>query len=577
LPFAGRVLTDVVAIRLRVGIGAEMGIAMTSLRTLTLAATGVLAVALGGSAATASAAELHHLPHADPHVLLISVDGLHQADLDWYVAKHPGSALARLVHDGTSFTHAQTPVPSDSFPGMIGQLTGGNPKTTGVYYDDTFNHAVLPAGTTSCAGVKPGAEVAFTEAADKNTNSIDAGQGLAGLPNSILQLTAHPETLIDPAQLPVDPATCKPIYPHQYLKVNTVFEVAKKAGLHTAWSDKHPAYEILNGPSGKGVDDLFTPEINSQAIGYPAGNDWTKDNLATQQYDGYKVQAVVNELDGYDHSRSTKAGVPAIFGLNFQSVSTAEKLPTSNGLAGGYLADGLTPGPLLSKALDFVDGSVGTFEHEIEAQGLAKNTTIILSAKHGQSPTDPAALTRLPDGPIIDGINAAWKALHPATADLVAFSTDDDIMQLWLSDRSSDAAGFVARYLKTHDATGNDINGATKTLTSSGLSTVYAGRDAARFFGVSTHDPRHPDVVGIVQHGVVYTGGKGKIAEHGGADPQDRSVPIVVSGPNVKHGQVSEPVETTQIAPTILKLLHLNPEQLQAVRIEGTETLRLEG
>ena len=422
-----------------------------------------------------------------------------------------------------------------------------------MYYDDTFNHAVLPAGTTSCAGAKPGAEVAFTEAADKNTNSIDAGQGLAGLPNSILQLTAHPETLIDPAQLPVDPATCKPIYPHQYLKVNTVFEVAKKAGLHTAWSDKHPAYEILNGPSGKGVDDLFTPEINSQAIGYPAGNDWTKDNLATPQYDGYKVQAVVNELDGYDHSRSTKAGVPAIFGLNFQSVSTAEKLPTSNGLAGGYLADGVTPGPLLSKALDFVDGSVGTFEHEIEAQGLAKNTTIILSAKHGQSPTDPAA------------------------ADLVAFSTDDDIMQLWLSDRSSDAAGFVARYLKTHDATGNDINGAAKTLTSSGLSTVYAGRDAARFFGVSTHDPRHPDVVGIVQHGVVYTGGKGKIAEHGGADPQDRSVPIVVSGPNVEHGQVSEPVETTQIAPTILKLLHLNPEQLQAVRIEGTEALRLEG
>ena len=48
----------------------------------------------------------------------------------------------------SSYTHAQTPVPSDSFPGMVGQVTGGNPGTTGVYYDDTYNRALLPAGTT---------------------------------------------------------------------------------------------------------------------------------------------------------------------------------------------------------------------------------------------------------------------------------------------------------------------------------------------------------------------------------------------------------------------------------------------
>jgi hypothetical protein len=33
-----------------------------------------------------------------------------------------------------------------------------------------------------------------------------------------------------------------------------------------------------------------------------AGNDWTKDNAATMQNDGYKVHAVLNEIDGYDHS-----------------------------------------------------------------------------------------------------------------------------------------------------------------------------------------------------------------------------------------------------------------------------------
>src|SRR5215472_349581 len=171
------------------------------------------------------------------HVLLISVDGLHQTDLAWYVTRHPNSALGKLVNNGVEFTNAQTPFPSDSFPGMVAQVTGGNPKSTGVYYDDTWNHALLPAGTTSCAGVAPGVEVTYFEQLDKNPLSIDAGQGLAGLPDSILNLTSNPNVLIDTTQLPVDPVTCQPVYPNDYLKVNTIFEVARAAGLRTAWSD----------------------------------------------------------------------------------------------------------------------------------------------------------------------------------------------------------------------------------------------------------------------------------------------------------------------------------------------------
>jgi hypothetical protein len=514
----------------------------------------------------------------DKHVLLLSIDGMHQSDLAWYVHAHPHSALAALTGAGVDYANAQTTVPSDSFPGMVAQVSGGNPKTTGLYYDATFNHALLPAGTTKCAGVAPGAEVDFTEDLDKDQSSIDAGQGLSGLPGSILKMTGTPQTLINAAKLPVDPKTCTPVYPHQYLKVNTVFEVAHKQGLRTAWSDKHPAYEILGGRSGTGLDDLFAPEINSQAIGFPAGEDWTGDNAATQQYDGYRLQAVLNEIDGYDHSRSAKAGTPAIFGMNFQTVSTAQKLPTSNGLQGGYLAGGTTPGPLLSHALDFIDASVGKMMAEIRERGLADSTTIILSAKHGQSPTDPAALTRIDDGPIIDALNAAWTKAHPGAARLVTFSTDDDVMQLWLSDRSPAAAAFAKTFLLTHSASGNTATGASRTLTASGLKTVYAGAEAAKFLDVPVSDPRHADVFGIVQHGVVYTGGTGKIAEHGGTDPQDRHVPLVVTSMRdlVAHhnGRTDvKAVATTQIAPTILRLLGLDPNALQAVSIEHTRAL----
>lgn len=520
---------------------------------------------------SAFAASRHQAPAK--HVLLISVDGLHQSDLAWYVSRHPNSALARLVGGGVEYTRARTTTPSDSFPGMVAQATGGGPGTTGVYYDDTYNAALLPAGTTSCKAVKPGVEVDLTEDLDKNQASIDAGQGLTGLPDSILSMTGHPASLINASKLPVDPKTCKPVYPHSYLKVNTVFEVARSAGLRTAWSDKHAAYEILNGPSGTGIQDLFTPEINSDALGYPAGDDWTKDNQATEQYDGYKVKAVLNEIDGYDHSRTHKVGTPAIFGLNFQSVSTAQKLPASDGLKGGYTAKNV-PGPLLAKNLDFVNARIGALTSEIAKRHLAGSTTVILSAKHGQSPTDPTALTRIDDGPLLDGLNAAWKKLHPTVGDLVAHAVDDDAMLLWLTDRSQAATEFAKTYLLAQSGTGTDINAAPKAFTRGGLSKVYAGKAAAHYFHVEAGDARVPDIFGIAQYGVVYTGGTKKIAEHGGAHADDLDVPLVVSGASVPDGvRDSASVQTKQIAPTILSLLGLNPRSLQAVREEHTRVL----
>ena len=80
--------------------------------------------------------------------------------------------------------------------------------------------------------------------------------------------------------------------------------------------------------------------------------------------------------------------------------------------------------------------------------------------------------------------------------------------------------------------------------------------------------------MGIAAHGVVYTGKVSKIAEHGGLGPEDRDVALVVSGAGVPaHATVSSIVQTTQIAPSILALLGLDPRALQAVRHGGTPIL----
>ena len=551
------------------------------------------------------------------HVLLISVDGLHQTDLDWFVQNNPTSTLASVINEGVYYKNALTPFPSDSFPGLVGQLTGGNPKSAGIYYDDGYSRGELPLGTSKadCQAktVALGAEVQYAENIEPTTAGnfmLDATQGISGLypvktvtpgvvdsvkATNILKLTSSPDDvrniLIDPAQLPVDPVTCNPVYPHQYLLVNTVFEVAKAAGLRTAWIDKHPAYEILNGPSGYGIDDLFAPEINSVIDLAPSSNDWTKSNINTQQYDTMHLAAVINEINGYDHAGINKHGTPAVFGLNFQSVSTAQKLPKSATpesadptQLGGYNTVGgvAVPGPVLQSALHFIDDSIKQINAAIAKNPETQdNTVVILSAKHGQSPQKRADLTIINDGTMTDALNAAWAAHTPSDAlPLVAHAMDDDGVLLWLNNRSTTATTFAKNFLNNYSGTGigSDANGVktTKSFTNAGLKEIYAGVDAANFMGVNpATDQRVPDVIGVAKVGSVYGGGKlSKLAEHGGNSINDRHVPIIGWGATVPAGvAVDSAVSTVQIAPSILALLGLEPEALKAVKLEGTQVL----
>src|SRR3954465_2269757 len=95
------------------------------------------------------------------HVLLISLDGFHDFDLDNYVGSHPASALASLVARGVKYTNATTSSPSDSFPGTLAMVTGGSPASTGVYYDVSWDNDLSPAGSDCSAR---GVVVSYNEA-----------------------------------------------------------------------------------------------------------------------------------------------------------------------------------------------------------------------------------------------------------------------------------------------------------------------------------------------------------------------------------------------------------------------------
>lgn len=533
-------------------------------------------------------------------VLLISVDGLHQADLQNWIAANPGSTLAALSGTGVTYTAARTTTPSDSFPGLLAMVTGGTPKSTGVYYDDSYDRTLYAPGSNCTGnGAGPGIEVVYDESIEFDSSKLFSGG-------------------INPANLPLakdSTGACKPVYPHAFVKVNTIFEVIKQAGGYTAWSDKHAAYDLVNGPSGSGVDDLYTPEINSLIANgghgaYSNGvdlaatqsacdgtnslpvakvSDYTTCLPAVEAYDDVKVQAIINEIDGLKSDGSATTTVPTVFGMNFQAVSVGQKLPV-----GGYVDASGTPSRNLAAAIAHTDASLGRIVGKLRNKGLLASTLIIVSAKHGQAPIDRSTLAMEAGGsgnasvqdpsgsvsaadPTVDSPSTFTNPNSGNTLSTSGHLQTDDVGLVWLQNQAAANVGGVVAQLQ-NNATAIFADTLPAGTLFSGSNGIIAGAALSAIFGDPTGSDslaaaRAPNVFIQPNAGVIYSGSSKKIAEHGGGSLGDTNVALLVSLPSLKPATVTTPVTTTQIAPTILKALGLDPAALQSVQKEGTTSL----
>ena len=505
--------------------------------------------------------------HGYKHVLLISVDGMHAVDLTRWIQSHPGGHFAQLADHGVVYPNAYTTAPSDSYPGMLAQVTGGTPKSGGLFYDDSYDRTEYPSKSfytsqgladLGCTG-PAGTEITNFEALDKSLADFTGG-GIVG----------QVYTQLDPdnMQRKIINGVCQPVFPHQYVRTNTIFEIIKAAGKHTVWSDKHPAYEDLAGPSGTGLDELYAPEINAQDTldaGAKPGDDYTTSYTGVRTYDSLKVQAVLNWIDGKNGAGAQTQTVPAIFGMNFQAVSVGQKLAKSGNadadktLIGGYADAQGTPGNALTLQLQFVDDSLGKFVNELKKQNVYDETLIIVSAKHGQSPINVRDRVAISD---------ALYANAPGFG-TNGFEICDDTAYVWLAPELQQA---------TNPATGHPYYADAKAYIEAHAADLHITKlldrdELTQLYEDPFHNSRVPDFVALTDHGVICTGGT-KLAEHGGWSNDDRNVALVMSSPRIKHARVVEDTTfTTQIAPTILDALGLDPRGLQAVREEGTQSL----
>jgi Type I phosphodiesterase / nucleotide pyrophosphatase len=477
------------------------------------------------------------------HVLVISIDGMHSLDMALWVKTNPTSTLGKLAAQGMNYTNASTTKPSDSIPSTVGIYTGGSPAVGGMYYDDAYNRSWWAPTNLTCSGA-PG-------------TTIDLKQGI--------NLALDGSTGVDPAKMPrhIVNGQCVPVMPHDMLRVNTVFEVVKSAHMRTAYSEKRPSYDFLNGPSGTGVDDLYTPEIACFPFTPPAT--CTNALLSiqnTKDFDELRVKSVLNEIDGKDHTGTKNAPVPALFGMNFQSVNAAKKdslLP----IVGGYADDYSTPNADLAGAIGYVDSAIGRMVAELAARGLTRTTAIIITAKHGETSLDPTKR-------FVESTSAIQKQLSlagvpgvpapPTAAPLIAKLTEKSSALIWLSDQSKT---FTVTNVLTTAANEQTLN----------ISQILVGDSLKLLFPDPLKDPATPDIVIVPNPGTTYEPAVQVLAEHGGFNENDVHVPLLVVGPSIAPGLVRAPVTTTQIAPTILTLLNLDPSKLQAVKVEGVTVL----
>ena len=524
-------------------------------------------------------------------VLLLSIDGMHA--VDYYNCVHGIAGvnggepycpnLAALGQTAINYVGVTSSKPSDSFPGLAALVTGGTPKSTGLYYDVAYDRSLdaptiltgtgLAGGPCTPYGVPTGTTTDYDQGIDIDDTKLNGGA-----PNA--SMTDGGIASIDPRKLVRDPAAgCAPVYPWNFVRTNTIFSVVHAAGGYTAWIDKHASYSFTAGPGGTGLDDFYSPEVDSTVVPLPgiktsqgascspirdtvsSLSSWTNSFDNIQCYDALKVNALLNEIAGKTHN-GAPASVPVLFGMNFQAVYIGESVSDPNVGVGGYKNAAGAPSDELLKEIEFVDASIGDIIAALKGAGIYDDTLIIITAKHGESPIDPNLY-------VADGTNTPATLLGSA----IPFSesplnvngigaTEDDVSVLWLKKGASVVSA---------------VNLLENNAAVIGLGQIYYGPTVALNYNVAGlepgEDPRTPDIIVTPNVGVTYSSSTTMIGDHGGFAHDDTNVVLLVVNSNFSAQTVSAPTTTTQVAPTILEALGLDPNALDAVKAEGTAVL----
>jgi len=199
--------------------------------------------------------------------------------------------------------------------------------------------------------------------------------------------------------------------------------------------------------------------------------------------------------------------------------------------------------------IKFVDGAIGQWVNELKKQHLLNSTTIIITAKHGNRRSIP--IGSFPSRPQRhewhSAVGATRAAFLPDSEINQIGATEDDISLLWLKP----GASTLARRLLEANAN------------AAGIGQIFYGPRSRQSMASRVYRPlaaiRAPGHHRSAERGCDLHGKPEEAGEHGGFAQDDTNVILLVSNPSLKPRTVTSFVETAQVAPTVLKILGLDP------------------
>lgn len=177
-----------------------------------------------------------------------------------------------------------------------------------------------------------------------------------------------------------------------------------------------------------------------------------------------------------------------------------------------------TPTPSMQGEIEF--DAIGQFVDAGKQEHALQDTTIIITAKHGQSPIDPDRFEPIPG-------HARTNGSAPSTILGAAYLPDSEINQI-----GAPEVDVSLLWLKPGASTRSAVALQESNAKAAAIGQIFYGASLEPLYGKpgllqSGANPRTPDIIITPNVGVIYTGSLKKQAEHGDSP---RTIPTSCPG-----------------------------------------------
>jgi hypothetical protein len=225
----------------------------------------------------------------------------------------------------------------------------------------------------------------------------------------------------------------------------------------------------------------------------------------------------------------------------------------------------------LDDILRVADEQLGRMLDELEAQGLADRTMVVVTADHGGQRHDAYLGNNrfqscCPYENTKEAVDPPYWLQHLNNVGRLKTAYADSIITLWLADQSpsneraliaglQDVSGVTEVYAKRKSGTGFHYEAVYSNLESqSPAFRSWAKRRSAELVGTMA-GPSGPDLVALLADGY----GFGRIGGHGGAQEKVQRIPMIIRVPGEFPSTRPQPLRLMDLAPAIAAVLGLQP------------------